>query len=109
MHMHVDGLSKFLMTVLLSLIGSWYLQNNLSGALKGQLMDHITEHTKELFELRTIVNMQAEEIKQLTEDNKEQNKQIINQSKLIAELKIRVALLEKYAKVSKVGIQHKSS
>ena len=50
--MHVDGFTTFLMTVFLSMGGSWYLQNNLTGELKGQLMEHITGHAKELFELQ---------------------------------------------------------
>ena len=120
--MHVDGFTTFLMTVFLSMGGSWYLQNNLTGELKGQLMEHITGHAKELFELRTKVNTQAEEIKQLRENSKEQNnqiteqnkqineqnkqihdqnKQINEQNKLIGELKTQVAIMnEKYAKVS---------
>lgn len=97
--MHVDGFTTFLMTVFLSMGGSWYLQNNLSGELKGQLMDHITEHAKELFELRTKVNTQATEIKQLREDIKEQNKQMSDQNKLITELKLQITLYEKYMKV----------
>jgi len=58
------------MTVLLSIGGSWYLQNNLSSELNGQVMDQITEHSKELMELRLKVNTQAAEIKQLKDDNK---------------------------------------
>ena len=65
--MHV---ATFLMTVLLSIGGSWYLQNNLSSELNGQVMDQITEHSKELMELRLKVNTQAAEIKQLKDDNK---------------------------------------
>ena len=90
--MHVDGFTTFLMTVFLSMGGSWYLQNNLSGDLKAQLVDH----AKELFELRTKVNTQAAEIKQLREDIKEQNKQITDQDKLITELKLQIILFEKF-------------
>ena len=105
--MHVDGFSTFLMTVLLSMGGSWFLQNNLSNELKGQLMNHITEHSKEitehakeLFELRTKVNAQAVEINELREKTKEQNKKIIDHNNIIIELKSRINLFEKYFKVS---------
>ena len=98
--MHVDGFSAFLMTVLLSMGGSWYLQNNLSNELKGQLMNHIAEHAKELFELRTKANAQGAEINELRQKTEEQNKKIIDQSNIIIELKSHINLYEKYFKVS---------
>lgn len=81
------------------MVGSWYLQNNLSNDLKGQVMDYITEHAKELTELRTKVKTQEAEIKELKVDIKEQNKQIADQNKIIGELKIQVAIYEKFTKV----------
>jgi len=105
--MQVDKITTFLMTVFLSIGGSWYLQINLSIELKGQVMDHITEHAKELIELRLKVNTQAAEIKKLKDDNKEQNKfiteqtkQITDHNKFIAELKVQIMIYEKYFKVS---------
>ena len=82
------GYITFLVTVCLSIIGSWYLQKNV---LKGQVMDRITENAKELFELRTTVNTLAEEIEQ-------QKKQIIDQNALIKDLE------SKYEESTKVSI-----
>ena len=84
--MHVDGFTTFLMTVFLSMGGSWYLQNNL---------------IKDLVELSTKVSTQAADIKQLREDSKEQNKRITDQdkritdqNKFITELKLQITLLQ---------------
>lgn len=66
------------------MIGTWYLQKNV---LKGQVMDHINEHTKELSDLRTKVSKLVGEIEQLKDDIKEQKKQINDQNALIKDLK----------------------
>ena len=80
------------------MIGSWYLQKNV---LKGQVMDHINGHTKELSELRTKVNTLVGEIEQLKDDIKEQKNQITNQNALIEDLK------SKYDKSKEVSMtQH---
>ena len=83
----MDGFITFLVTICLSMIGSWYLQKNV---LKGQVMDHINEHTKELSELRTKVNALVGEIEK-------QKKQITDQNTLIEDLK---STYEKSTKVS---------
>ena len=88
----MDGFVTFLVTICLSMVGSWYLQKNL---LKGQVMDHIT---KELSELRTKVNTLEGEIEQLKDDIKEQKKQITDQNALIKDLK------SKYEESIKVSI-----
>ena len=94
----MDGFITFLVTICLSMIGSWYLQKNV---LKGQVMDHINEHTKELSELRTKVNILVGEIEQLKDDIKEQKNQITNQNALIEDLK------SKYEKSKEVSMtQH---
>ena len=94
----MDGFITFLVTICLSMIGSWYLQKNV---LKGQVMDHINEHTKELSELRTKVNTLVGEIEQLKDDIKEQKNQITNQNALIEDLK------SKYEKSKEVSMtQH---
>ena len=84
----MDGFITFLVTICLSMIGSWYLQKNV---LKGQVMDHINEHAKELSELRTKVNALVGEIEK-------QKKQITDQNTLIEDLK------SKYEKSTKVCI-----
>ena len=58
----MDGYVTFLVTVCLSIIGSWYLQKNVVNALKG-------------------------EIERLKDDIKKQEKQIIDQNALIEDLK----------------------
>ena len=84
----MDGFITFLVTICLSTIGGWYLQKNV---LKGQVMDHINEHAKELSELRTKVNALVGEIEK-------QKKQITDQNTLIEDLK------SKYEKSTKVSI-----
>ena len=94
----MDGFITLLVTICLSMIGSWYLQKNV---LKGQVMDHIDEHTKELSELKTKVNTLVGEIEQLKDDIKEQKNQITNQNALIKDLK------SKYEKSKEVSMaQH---
>ena len=83
----MDGYITFLVTICLSTIGGWYLQKSI---LKGQVMDHIDEHAKELSELKTKANVNTlwlvGEIERLKDDLKDQEKQIANQNTLIKDL-----------------------
>ena len=77
------------------MVGSWYLQK---GTLKAQVMDHITEHVKEISELRTKVDTLTREIEQLKDDIKGQKMQITDQNAFIKDLK------SKYEESTKVSI-----
>ena len=91
----MEGYVTFLVTICLSMVGSWYLQKS---TLMGQVMDHITEHAKELSELRTKVSTLTREIEQLKDDIKGQKMQITDQNELIKDLK------SKYEESTKVSI-----
>ena len=93
----MDGYTTFLVTVCLSIIGSWYLQKNV---LKGQVMDHIIEHSKELSELRTKMNILAREVERLKDDIEEQEKHITDQNTLINNLKLQISKYDEYTEVS---------
>ena len=91
----MDGYVQFLVTVCLCMVGSWYLQKS---TLKGEVMDHLTKHDKELSELRTKVETLTGEIERLKNDIKEQENQITDQNALIKDLK------SKYEESTKVSI-----
>ena len=93
----MDGFVTFLVTVCLSMVGSWYLQKS---TLKGQMVDHITEHAKELSELRTKMNTLAKEVEQLKDDIEEQEKHITDQNTLINDLKLQISKYEDSTEVS---------
>ena len=66
--------------------------------LKGQVMDHITKHDKELPELQTKVETLTGEIERLKNDIREQENQITDQNVVIKDLK------SKYKESTKVNI-----
>ena len=63
-------------------------------------MDHITEHVKELSELRTKMNILAREVERLKDDIEEQEKHITDQNTLINDLKLQISKYDEYTEVS---------